>query len=166
MNASRTAQKEPPRQLTQNLLDPALAMHAGGAERRPSGLTDFGRGLDQVKASAVRLVPRLRAVASPLPAATRYGPSVDGVPFRTTGRHGIEDTANLRLPVHGSREKRHHCPTSKLRGGRERAQVTSRAIQLTCSQSSLSRFLVESKGHRAKGSIRGFVRPSLDAIIH
>ena len=26
MNALRTAQKEPPRQLTQNLLDPALAM--------------------------------------------------------------------------------------------------------------------------------------------
>ena len=145
MNASQTAQKESPRHPSQNSLDPALAMHAGGAERRPSGLTDFGRGLDQVKASAVRLVPRLRAVASPLPAATRYGPSVDGVPFRTTGRHGIEDTANLRLPVHGSREKRHHCPTSKLRGGRERAQVTSRAIQLTCSHSSLSRFLVESK---------------------
>ena len=67
MNASRTAQKEPPRQLTQNLLDPALAMHAGGAERRPSGLTDFGRALAKVKASVVRLVPRLRAVASPDP---------------------------------------------------------------------------------------------------
>ena len=165
MNASRTAQKEPPRQLTQNLLDPALAMHAGGAERRPSGLTDFGRGLDQVKASAVRLVPRLRAVASPLPAATRYGPSVDGVPFRTTGRHGIEDTANLRLPVHGSREKRHHCPTSKLRGGRESSShVAGNSAHLfTFQPQQLPRRI---EGHWAKCPIRGFVKPLLDAIIH
>jgi hypothetical protein len=82
--------------------------HAVGAERRPSGLTDSRRALDQVEASAVRLVPRLSAVALPLPAATRYGPSADGVPFRTTGRHGVEDTANLCLPVHGSCEKVSH----------------------------------------------------------
>lgn len=147
MNALRTAQKEPPRQPTQNSLDPALAMQEVlSGPKRSNRLRSSPRSGESQRRQA-RAAPKGRSIALPA-AATRYGPSVDGVPFRTTGRHGIEDTANLRLPVHGSRKKgttARSCPTSKLRGGRERAQVTSRAIQLTCSHSSLSRFLVESK---------------------
>ena len=167
MNALRTAQKESARQPTQNSLDPALAMQEVlSGPKRSNRLRSSPRSGESQRRQA-RAAPKGRSIALPA-AATRYGPSVDGVPFRTTGRHGIEDTANLRLPVHGSRKKgttARSCPTSKLRGGRESSShVAGNSAHLfTFQPQQLPRRI---EGHWAKCPIRGFVKRSLDAIIH